>query len=280
MVCKKCGAKLEENATVCSKCNTSVDEDLIHITYENEDTDYITPPVITEAHTFIDEDSFAKKINDASEEEEEVSSKNPMIWVFIFLLVAIIGGGVYFGFFANLNPNKTNTTNNTFTTESWTSGEAMIDGDFYHLPQPYSAFYNKNFDLSSIESITNVNAGETTDLVLLTSSFDSKHSLLVHLTNHDDKPLKFDECNVTGLMVNNNEGNNTIDFTLPGQITKGSKDLEIQSIYGKLEDTNITYDDVLQATTYHYVEGSKNLELIVFDNGGLKSFHYYISRSE
>ncbi len=280
MKCKKCGEELEDNATVCNKCNTKVDEsELIHITYENEDTDYITPPVITEAHTFIDEESFAKKVNDMND-EDDVSSKNPLIWIFIFLLVAIIGGVFYFSYFNNLNPNKSTNDNNTFTTESWTSGEFILDGDFYHLPQPFSSFYNKNWDLSSIESLNNIEVGETTDLVLLTSSFDSKHSLLVHLTNHDDKPLKYDLCNITGLMVNNNEDNNTIDFTLPGQITKGSKELEIQSLYGKLEDTNITYDDVLQVTTYHYVDGNKNLELFVFDNGGLKSFHYYISKSE
>ena len=36
----------------------------IKITYRDENEEYVDPPVIMEAHTFIDEESFAKKLNE------------------------------------------------------------------------------------------------------------------------------------------------------------------------------------------------------------------------
>jgi len=274
MVCVHCGQELNENDTICSKCGEAVNPLKIQITYEDENVEYVDPPVITEAHTFIDEENFAKKMQearDAEEEEEDVSSHNPLIWAFVFLLVAIIGGVVYFAFFSHIPVKTSNVVEESFSSEEWTSGEFMIDGDLYKLNQTFSRFYQKGWNLEN-KDITTIEGTVTTDLLPVVSSFDEKHIVRIQLTNPTEKALKVEDCIITGVMV---EADSNAEFTLPGQIMIGSKELEIQSLYGKLEETQIVRDESIKASIYQYRDQNKNLDLTIYDEGGLKSFHFY-----
>ena len=86
---------------------------------------------------------------------------------------------------------------------------------------------------------------------------------------------KINDSIVYDVEVDNTKNEVGIDFTLPGNITVGSKELEIESIYGKLDDTFKIRNEVSMSTTYHYnYLDHKYLDLIVYDNGGLKAFKY------
>lgn len=274
MVCVHCGQELNENDTICSKCGEAVAYEKIQITYEDENVEYVDPPVITEAHTFIDEESFAKKMQEAreaEEEEEEVSSHNPLIWAFVFLLVAIIGGLVYFAFFSHVLVKTSNVVEESFSSEEWTNGEFMIDGDLYKLNQTFSRFYQKGWNLEN-KDITTIEGTVTTDLLPVVSSYDEKHIIHIQLTNPTEKALNVDDCIITGVMV---DVDSNAEFTLPGQIMIGSKELEIQSLYGKLEENQIVRDESIKASIYQYRDQNKNLDLTIYDEAGLKSFHFY-----
>ena len=286
MVCKYCGHKLENDDIVCSKCGTKVnDSEPIQITYEDEEVEYVDPPIITEAHTFIDEESFAKKLEEGNKKKEEVDEsfveddkKNPLPIIVALIIIIVLGLVGYFVVLPNItsNSNKTpSSENNTFTNEDWTSGEFMIDGDFYQLNKPFTKFYDKNWNFEDTDVIKkNLHSGEETEDILIKNSFN-KSSITIRLINKNDKDTNIKDCLVWSISVDNTGSDDYVEFTLPGQITNGSKELEIESLYGKLEDDDITRDEVALSTTYHYsVDDKKELNLVIFDNGGLKAFEY------
>ena len=127
MKCKNCGMELEKEDKVCSSCGLSIsDIEEIKITFDDEQEEIVDPPVIIEAHTFIDEESFAKKVNEAkAEQEEEKETFNKIYKVFFVLFVVIIIGFVVtFVVLPNISNNKENNIleEETFTTEDWKSG--------------------------------------------------------------------------------------------------------------------------------------------------------------
>jgi len=300
MLCKNCGHTLEEGATVCSNCGNPVSpsEEKIQITYEDEATEYVEPPVITESHTFIEEDDFAKKINDQFNtkvifkngeelvqdeydmEEEEESKKSYLVWIFIVVLLIVIGVIFYFAILPNImvsNKNNNNVTvddkNTGFSSEEWTNKEFRIDGVLYKINQDYSNFANHGWSYS-IDDEIKLEAGEKSDdTIRLSSSSYKDNSLVVGFYNSSVKTATVKDCKVYSVEVDNKDQDKPIDFELPGGIKMGSGALEITSIYGKLEEDSITYDEVGKYSVYHYTSGDLVLDLYIYDNGGLQKFH-------
>ena len=287
MVCKNCGQELDDKATVCSQCGSLIDEDLkIQITYEDEQVDYVDPPVITEAHTFIDEESFAKKLNSAKnnkkQDEEEFwddsSSSKPFIWVLVTLLFVVVGLVGYFVVYPNVvEKQKKNTQEVGFTSEDWKSGEFIIDGDFYRLKKDFSIFYNNHWNFVDEDTVDfSLDPKEETEELAITNSFN-KESIRIRLRNPNNKETKVKNSIVWSVQLDNSDDEHTLNFELPGKIQNGSKELEILSLYGSLTEDNIIRDDESHSTTYHYSQDKKNLDLVVDDDKGLIAFHYYFS---
>jgi len=279
MKCINCGMELNLDDKVCPSCHISIsDAKNINITYEDEE-EIVDEPVIIESHTFIDEESFAKKVNEAKKEQEEAKSFANVYKVLFGVFVFIIIGFVFtFVVLPNISTNKkTNILeDNNFTTEDWKSGEFILENEFYRINESFSKYFNKGWSFES--DIYNVNSKlsshEETDVIELDNSFNKKLNISVSLINKTSNIIKIKDSLVNDVLVDNTKGE-VIDFTLPGQITVGSKELEIESIYGKLDDAFITRDEVSMSTTYHYnYLDHKYLDLIVYDNGGLKAFHY------
>ena len=94
MVCKKCGKELKNGASVCSKCGTKVAEkqEKIEVAYDDEVV-FVEPPIITESHTFIDEEDFAKKVKEKAKKTKKKRSKKtkkfayyPILHIFDLLI--------------------------------------------------------------------------------------------------------------------------------------------------------------------------------------------------
>lgn len=298
MNCKNCGEALAEGVTVCPKCNTPVEEaDKIQITYEDESTEAVEAPVITESHTFIEEEDFAKKINDQFHttvvlkngeevveddydlEEGEDSKKGPIVWILMVILLLIIGGILYFAVVPNILVTKekrvsTDQPVQGFTSEEWTTKEFKIDGVFYQLNEDYSAFANHGWSYS-IEDEIKVEAGDKTDsdIVLSSSSYKNNH-VLVGFFNSASKDATVKDCKVYAVTVDNYGQDKPIDFELPGGIKMGSGALEITSIYGKVTEENIKEDTKAGYSIYHYEEGNLSLDLTIYEEDGLQKFSF------
>ena len=288
MVCEKCGKKLKEGETVCPKCGFDSkvkEEEKIPVTYEDDQVGFVDAPVIVEAHTFIDEESFAKKVQDMDSslnEEEEDSSVKPFIWLFVFLLIVILVAISYFVVMPSITSNNQTKKNEveeySFSSEDWTVGEFMIDDEFYKMNQPFSYYFKKGWSFDSdsfdkgIEDLIDTDQG--IDDVTLYNSFHEGATITVSLRNQRKQAAKIKNCYVWSVSVDNAKTEEGVSFTLPGQITNGSKELEIESIYGKVEEDHKIRDDTLEATTYQYIQNQKELDLIIYDNGGLKAFRY------
>lgn len=282
MVCKNCGFELNPKDKKCSKCGVSVeDADKIQITYEDEETEYVDPPVITEAHTFIDEESFAKKINEinlAKQKEEQEEKKNPFVWIFAVFVFLIVGSVFYFVIYPNITLNKNTVEDNlTFTSENWWSGEFMIDGDFYRLDKDFTQFYNRNWNLLDADFMNERLSGlEETDDLILTNSFNDSYRISIRLRNPSRKELLVKNSNVCFVSLDNTKMEDQIEFTLPGNIKNGSSLLEIESIYGPLDEENIIDDETYGLKFYHYSNDSITLDLSISDTGGLEAFEYVL----
>ena len=297
MLCKKCGKEIDNSLTTCPFCGAEIqDSDKIQITYEDEATEYVEPPVIMEAHTFIADEDFAKKIHeqtntnlvikngqeiveDEYDLESEEDHKSPLVYIFIVFLLAVIGAIFVFAILPNIMVSKpkskgTSTISNTFTSEEWTSKEFMIDGVLYKLNKEYSNFANQGWSYS-IEDEKKVEAGEKTSFDIRLTSSDYKNEYLeVGFYNASTRTTTVKDCRVYSVLVNNYESDKPIDFELPGGIRTGSGSLEITSLYGKLGEDQITIDDVGGFSVYHYTSGSLSLDLTIYDQGGLQAFHY------
>ena len=277
MKCKNCGMELKKEDKVCSSCGLSIsDTEEIKITFDDEQEEIVDPPVIIEAHTFIDEESFAKKVNEAKAEQEEKETFNKIYKVFFVLFVVIIIGFVVtFVVLPNISNNKENNVleEETFTTEDWKSGEFMLGEEFYSLNDSFSKYFNKGWSFDGVNS--RLSSHEELEDIELYNSFNKDLNIKVSLKNKTSKDIKINESIVYDVEVDNTKNEVGIDFTLPGNITVGSKELEIESIYGKLDDTFKIRNEVSMSTTYHYnYLDHKYLDLIVYDNGGLKAFKY------
>ena len=149
MKCRNCGMELDPNSKTCNACGLSVeDTSQIKITYEDQEEEYVEPPVIVEAHTFIDEESFAKKINELEKtsfkREDDKYSKVFKILFGVFVIIII---GFVFTFLVLPNISKDKVTDvledNTFTSEDWKSGEFMLDDEFYRVDDNFSKYFQK-----------------------------------------------------------------------------------------------------------------------------------------
>ena len=292
MVCKNCGSELEENQKVCSNCGYS-DEDIdkIKITYDDENEEYVDPPVIVEAHTFIDEESFAKKVNESKLQKEttddfieENNKKGIIFYLLIVLALIVIGLVCYFLIVPNIGhkSNKVQIEENMFSSEDWTSGEFMIDGDFYKLKDEFNKLYDKNWNIEddkySID--TKIKASEITDDIKITNSFNKDVKVKIKLKNGTDKDQVLKNCYIYSISIDNTDLDKPLDFTLPGNIIMGSKELEIKSLYGQLDESDIIVDNVSNSVVYQYKDNSKHLDLTIYENGGLKSFVYYLDEGK
>lgn len=288
MKCNNCGNELKANKKKCSSCGVLVEESSkIQITYEDEETEYVDPPVITEAHTFIDEESFAKKVNKANQEQsikekeemwDEPSHKGPAVGVFIVLILIALGLVGYFVVYPNIISKKQETTIKDFTSKEWSSGEFKIDEDFYQLNSTYTSFYKKNWNFVDEQTLEmSLDPKEETEEYEITNTLNNK-KLQIRIRNTKDKEMIIKESEVWSVKLNTKLEENEVDFVLPGDIKNGSKAEEIKKAYGILTEENVIRDDEEKSTTYHYSnDEKKNLDLIVYDDDGLKSFHYYVS---
>ena len=189
----------------------------------------------------------------------------------------IIGGIFAFAILPNImvsqkkQPSTTN-IDQTFSSEDWYSKEFMIDGVLYKINQDYSSFANQGWSYS-LEDEKNVEAGAKTDNnILLTSSSYKNNPITIGFYNSSTRATSVKDCKVYSIEVDNSHTDKPIDFELPGGIRTGSKELEITSIYGKVEEEDITVNDVEGYSTYHYQQGNLSLDLTIYENQGLKKF--------
>ena len=272
MICEKCGEKLKEGELICPECgfeNKKNKEEKIVVTKKDDQVEYVDPPVIVEAHTFIDEESFAQKVKD-------------ILWLFGLLLLAVVGSVLYFVVMPNVstkNQSKNHEVEEySFSSEDWTVGEFMIDDEFYKMNQTFSTYFKRgwSFDTESFDQGIDdlVEKEKEIEDVTLYNSFHEGVMISVSLRNQRQQATKIKNCYVWSVSVDNAKTDVGVSFTLPGQITNGSKELEIESIYGKLQDDYKDRDEDSMTTIYHYQNGNKSLDLTVYDNGGLKAFKY------
>ncbi|MBR3211147.1 MAG: zinc ribbon domain-containing protein [Bacilli bacterium] len=292
MICKNCGQELKENEAICSVCSTPVsDTNKIQVTYENRNTELVDPPVIMEAHTFIDEESFAKKVNvldqntpqtnnQLDEMWNEPAKKSPMIWIFVIGIIIIIGLVGYFVIYPNIKIEskieKRIIAN--FTSEEWTSGQFKIEGEFYQLNQPFSQFSNNDWQFVDDEILLLVlDPEEKTETYFISKSIDGGQ-IKVQIRNQKKKENTVKDSYVWSVEVDTTKEENEFAFILPGNIKKGCTIEEITAKYGDLTEKFISKDDNNKTTTYHYSkDNQKNLDLIIKDEEGLVAFHYYFS---
>ncbi len=294
MVCKNCGNELENNQQVCPKCGVNVEDiEKIKITYDDENEEYVDPPVIMEAHTFIDEESFAKKVNESKlqkEQElatdfvEEKKKKGIVFYLLIFIALIVIGVICYFVVLPNFQhkSNKAQIEENMFSSEDWTSSEFMIDGEFFRLKDNFSKLSDKDWNIEDEKYTvdTTIKANETTDEITLVNSSNKDQKIVVKVKNSTDKDQSLKDCYIYSLAIDNSEIEKPIDFSLPGNIIMGSTELEVKSIYGKLEEDQIIKDNVSNSVIYQYEDYTKHLDLTIYENGGLKAFTYYLEEDK
>ena len=288
MVCKNCGSEIKGKTKVCKKCGMSVaDAEKIQITYDDENVEYVDPPIITEAHTFIDEESFAKKVQEEQEKKKQESKKDEKPrskWIWLLLIFGLIIL-VFVVFFVvpkvSSNKSKISVEENMFSSEDWTSGELMIEDEFYQLEHDFSKLYKNGWDIEDTaypEGIRSTLKGAAlSDDIQLVSKFNENSMIQVKLKNKSDKDRQLKNCLIYSITIDNTIDEFKTDFKLPGNIVMGSSELEIQSLYGQLDESLIEKDEVSNYSIYHYEKGNTNLDLTIFENGGLKAFHYYIS---
>ena len=289
MNCIHCGKEIDNDAVQCKYCGGAIsDTDRSKITYEDEIEDFVEPPVIMESHTFIADEDFAKKVleqthsnvivkDGVDSEFEAEEKKSPFVIIFIVLLLLIIGGIFIFAILPSITVSKskapsTTSIDNNFSSEDWISKEFMIDGVLYKLNQDYSSFANQGWSYS-LEDEKKVEAGaKTSNDIKLTSSSYKNNPIQVGFYNSSTRATTIKDCKVYSIMIDNRNTDKPIDFELPGGIRTGSKELEITSIYGKVEEEDITVNDVEGYSTYHYQQGNLSLDLTIYENQGLKKF--------
>ena len=288
MICKKCGHEMDEHSVSCSECGQLLDEDLkIQITYEDEQVEYVEPPVITEAHTFIDEESFAKKVNSAKnnkhrdddENWDDTPNSKPFIFGLVTIILVVVGLVGSYVVYPNVVQKRSITPDvSHFTSNEWQDGEFMIDGDFYQLLGNYSMFYNNHWNFIDEDTINlSLDPNEETDELAIVYSFQNE-SIYICLRNPNKKETIIKNSIVWSVQLDNSDEEHMLAFELPGNIKNGSTESEVLSLYGNLTEDNIIRDDESHSTTYHYSQGGKkNLDLVIDDERGLISFHYYFS---
>lgn len=286
MICSNCGQELKEKDKKCSSCGLSVEESKkIKITYEDEKTELVDPPVITEAHTFIDEESFAQKLNKMNqaksnkyEEEEKGKRKSPVLGILIFIILIAIGLVGYYVIYPNIinKGDTTETVKKSFTSNQWTSGEFTIDGVYYKLEGPYVDLYKNHWNFIDSETLDlSLDSDEVTEDYSVTNTF-TKSVIKICLKNPNKKETIIKESIIWSVQIDPQE--NEIEFELPGKIHIGSTEDEIKKTYGELTEENVIRDDENKTTTYHYSkEDTINLDLTIYDETGLQAFHYYKS---
>lgn len=287
MICNNCGHELDDKDTKCSACGLSVEEaKKIKITYEDEETELVDPPVITEAHTFIDEESFAKKLDKmnqskSKDQSQEKQPKSPIVGIMVLIIIIVLGLVGYYVVYPNINKQEVTKENDnkTFSSDKWTSGECTIDGVLYQLEEPYLELYKNHWNFADSETLEmSLDSHEITDDYSLTNTF-TKSILKVRLKNPNKKETTMKESIIWSIQLDLQE--NEVDFELPGNIHKGSTEEEIHTKYGELSEENVIRDDENKTTTYHYSQDNKiDLDLTIYDDGGLKAFHYYKPKDE
>ena len=147
--------------------------------------------------------------------------------------------------------------------ENWMDGEFLMDGVKVSLPCPYKElaelgwilnidrseeylmkWINKDGSIDEENSIKNdftIDPGQyyNTDAIVLNEKHPGDY-IIVGIYNPSDKELDIEDCVVTSLMVTrdirNTDNNESLNITLPKEITYGSSEQEILEAFGEPSD--------------------------------------------
>lgn len=178
----------------------------------------------------------------------------------------------------------------TLKTTDWYSGEFAIDGVIYHLNDSYSLFVENGWSVDwkaygkDEGYIMNKGDKVATTINLKNEKFDDR-IVSVGFINNGDVAKDIKECDIWGISVDNNSVyESVVNFVLPNNIKLGSTKEEIETAYGKPEESNIYNfgnDGDNPYSSYEYTYNSPDgstvyLTLKIFDKNGLTGFNYKI----
>lgn len=285
MVCPKCGNR-ENKKNICSKCGFKIDTPIKVKTFENEEV-VIDAPIITESHTFIDEEHFQQALEERLKEEKKEMKKNSLNKFILGIITVLVAIVIIFGLLyvsknrKPLDDKKEVASNiNEFTSNEWITGEIKLDGVKFKLKDKYMKFVEAswNIDLEKYGYANGyiLNSGDKTSTTIQLNNEKYKSAIVqIGFINSSKDALDIKECDIWSISINNKNADVEIPFELPGGIKNGSTIEEIVAAYGELTAENVYRVDSNGYTTYHYQSGSdKYLDLYVYDKGGLLEVNF------
>lgn len=285
MVCPKCGNR-ENKKNVCSKCGFKIDTPIKVKTFDNEEVT-IDAPIITESHTFIDEEHFQQALEERLKEEKEKMKQDFIKRLIIGIVTGLVAIVIIVGLVYVSNKVKDNKNDNTaivgdneFTSSDWSSGEIKLDGVKFVLKDKYLKFVNASWsiDLEKYGYANGyiLNSGDKTSTTIQLDNKKYETAVAqIGFINSSKEPLDIKECDIWSISINNKNAEVPIPFELPGGIKNGSSIEDIVKAYGELTAENIYRVDAQGYTTYHYQSGTdKYLDLYVYDNVGLLEINF------